>query len=347
MAKSFVLSEEDRQYLINKLDDLIKDKVGSLRNPDRKVTQNQLRYSPEVYIAKPPAAGIPPLERADTVGTAVPGTGTGQYDRPGYANCDIHRILLDSEDIPEIRPVANLKARPVYNLSTSRLTSDWVPVHRTKYGKWIVKRDTTTIRLGEITAICDDTAGTGTNTSGDKYRVKLYLDSALEEATCEEETTVFKEEICCDIIDDDTGDFLDCQGFETTGYTGTGSGTAASYPNVRGDCVKTLDAPDIGATVGTGSDEEVITVQDLSGRQLPIGTVVAVTKVGELWIILEAGLDYEKVCHLTDIVCDTDCNGAPVLLRTFTPVWHPSWAVCEAQSEFVPECDPTGTGGGM
>lgn len=95
--------------------------------------------SPEVYIALPPAGGIPALGRTTSAGT---GTGSGtstspqEWDTPGSATCGIYQIILDSERIPNLIKVQG-PDRVVYNLSASALPEDWLTVHRDKFGKWL------------------------------------------------------------------------------------------------------------------------------------------------------------------------------------------------------------------
>jgi len=117
---------------------LIDESVGRRQNQPLRGERMQIGpYRSDIYIAYPPAAGIPPLERADTVGTAVPGTGTGQFDRPGSADCDIYNIRIDTAGIPEIQAVPNFTARKVYNLTTTRIAQDWIQLVRSKYGQWL------------------------------------------------------------------------------------------------------------------------------------------------------------------------------------------------------------------
>lgn len=295
--------------------------------------------APDLYIVKPyPTTGIPALDPGSAEGTA-----SDPDDVPGVATCGVYEIQgdIDSPDLVRI-PGFDL---PVHNLATAAAPQDWTIAARDKFGKWLalISAAGGSLRLGEINSICDvdSTTGTGSgsvDTSGEKYLIDLYSDSSLPEQTCSETTPVFNESIDCDIIDDDTGDYLDCTGYESTAYVGTASATCPPTDrgtNYRGRCVGSLAGPTSGDLGATLSGEQII-AQDLDGRQLPIGTLVVVGQIGSLWVIVKAGLDYTKVCLLANLACGTDCQGNPVLLRTFQPVWLPDWAIGTPQAEFVP-----------
>jgi hypothetical protein len=81
--------------------------------------------TPEVYIAWPPAAGIPAM--ASGVGTAP--------DVPGSATCDIYQIQVDGST-PELIQVEGL-TRVVYNLSNAAIPQDWIVAGRDKFGRWL------------------------------------------------------------------------------------------------------------------------------------------------------------------------------------------------------------------
>lgn len=102
--------------------------------------------TPEVYVALVPLGGIPALyfgwDPAPTVtgtGSVVDGiTGTGpQSDRPGSAECQIWKIVDDGTGLKILERVGNL-TQTVYNLSTSSISQQWVSIHKTKFGHWIV-----------------------------------------------------------------------------------------------------------------------------------------------------------------------------------------------------------------
>lgn len=87
--------------------------------------------APEVYIAKVPDAGIPGLTPASETGTAT------DQDHPGYAECDIYRIL-EVNGSPSLVEVGGFNKR-VYNLSEDTIDADvrWITVLRSKFGQWL------------------------------------------------------------------------------------------------------------------------------------------------------------------------------------------------------------------
>lgn len=123
----FVLSEQDRRFLQEVLNDY-RDRVGNTEGrtgPPRTDPQ-----APEVYVAFTRSGGIPAL-------TTVAGTGTGDEDRPGYADeTPIYRVVVSEAGLHQLLPVTGLTRR-VYNLSTTAVAaSTWVLVFRDKFGFW-------------------------------------------------------------------------------------------------------------------------------------------------------------------------------------------------------------------
>ena len=102
------------------------------------------RQAPDTYIAMPQeCAGIPALLRRSTTGTGNSGTsvGTGTThcdspahvgDSPGSGVCDIY--MIDQSDGTLQLVTSNVV---VYNLSTSVVPKDWIPVTRDKFGRWL------------------------------------------------------------------------------------------------------------------------------------------------------------------------------------------------------------------
>jgi len=123
MADGYLLSEADRQ----KLQQLINDR-GTTRI--QHIAQDTILGAPEVYIAKVQSdpGSIPALVKA----------GEGEsYDHPGYASCDIYQIHPGIESANwDLTPISKLSF-PVFNLSTSEITDDWILVIRSKSGYWI------------------------------------------------------------------------------------------------------------------------------------------------------------------------------------------------------------------
>ena len=282
-------------------------------------------------------AAITQVGTAVTVDTALDvtsgtGTGTGSVACPGhYLSLDIDATCPEAFDITF---TVDFEVGTGSNARTFSCTA-------TK--KVMIEGDlgTATIRAARIDAIGDSDVGTGsddvTTTSG-IYRVELLED--IPAYTASDFVTEFQENMCCDIIDDDTGLYLDCQGYESTAYTGTGSDPGSSANNIRGDCVDELAGH---GTQGAGTGVKVNAL-DLKGRQLGIGVDVIITKIDDGWIIIAARETFYKVCLLSDIECATDCDGTSVFLRTYTPVWVRR--KCDPQSEFIPTCPDTGTGTG-
>jgi hypothetical protein len=106
----------------------------------------------DCYIARTPAAGIPAIvgEFSYTgtgTGSCIPGwagtgtgTGTGTWatddDQPGYADCQVYRII-ERCGVPVVDHVSGLVKR-VYNLSTSDIPGDtWIIAERDKWGSWL------------------------------------------------------------------------------------------------------------------------------------------------------------------------------------------------------------------
>lgn len=103
--------------------------------------------SPEVYIAKTPASGIPALisdiDATDTgTGTGFgSATGTGTCgNQPGSITCEIWQIVKaksGSRCIPRLIPVSGL-VRTVWNTSSNDIPgNEWIPIVRDKYGHWL------------------------------------------------------------------------------------------------------------------------------------------------------------------------------------------------------------------
>lgn len=126
MAK--FLSESDGEKLME-MWNWFKNQVNG---PTPTAATRNTKYTPDVFIAKPPSGGIPPLSECVGTGTCL-GTGSGiNYDSPGIATCTIYRVDTSNnfQLIPSIR-------KPVLNLTQSTITDDWITVVRTKFNEWI------------------------------------------------------------------------------------------------------------------------------------------------------------------------------------------------------------------
>lgn len=99
----------------------------------------------QCYIALVPAAGIPaltygqgPLGTGTGSGT-IAGTGTFEQDVPGSALCDLWQIVPDDDsNFYQLVPITTQKER-VFNLTTSKITQQWVTIVRDKFGSWIAQ----------------------------------------------------------------------------------------------------------------------------------------------------------------------------------------------------------------
>jgi len=129
MADGYLLSEGDRQRLQKLIDDHGMTRI-------QHVAQDAVLGAPEVYIAKVQSTpgSIPALTEA----------GEGEsYAHPGYAPCDIYQILPGVESANwDLTPISKLSF-PVFNLSTSEITDDWILVIRSKSGHWIASTSST------------------------------------------------------------------------------------------------------------------------------------------------------------------------------------------------------------
>jgi hypothetical protein len=148
MADGYLLSEGDRQRLQKLIDDHGMTRI-------QHVAQDAVLGAPEVYIAKVQSTpgSIPALTEA----------GEGEsYAHPGYAPCDIYQILPGVESANwDLTPISKLSF-PVFNLSTSEITDDWILVIRSKSGHWIASTSTPGFDriTGLTTAAVETTDGT-------------------------------------------------------------------------------------------------------------------------------------------------------------------------------------------
>lgn len=122
--------------------------------------------TPEVYVALVPIEGIPPLQFTGVstgTGTST-STGTGEGpekgDEPGYAECDIYRILDVYPNQPELIPVSVNPLR-VFNISYDWIPgyTTWVLVQKTKTGEWVA----TYVPLSPVEVVLGETLAAATN----------------------------------------------------------------------------------------------------------------------------------------------------------------------------------------
>lgn len=100
------------------------------RRENRSTETDRLEFSPQasdVYAAKTPVTGIPAREGLV----------------PGYAECDIYKMVEDTPQLPPVTleavtyPDSTPYTKYVYNLSTSPVTDDYIPIEKSKFGFWM------------------------------------------------------------------------------------------------------------------------------------------------------------------------------------------------------------------
>ncbi len=117
MADQFLLNDSDRALIQNVLR-LSRSRRVNVPQHSQQVPSSQ---SPELYVAKSPASGIPAR-----VGT-----------RPGSATCEIYR-LSDTDDPLEVDLEDALFQVTVYNVTACPVTrDDYLLTWRDKFGKWV------------------------------------------------------------------------------------------------------------------------------------------------------------------------------------------------------------------
>lgn len=137
MAKGYLLSEDDVRFL-RKLRRWFDHVVVGSESNEYARHPNQ---ASDVYIARVPAGGIPALSDVGTAG-----------DTPGSATCQIYKI--DSSGVL----VDAGFSLTVYNLSREPIDSKYVPVYKTKFGKWVAHTEEeygTGTGTGTGTAVCE------------------------------------------------------------------------------------------------------------------------------------------------------------------------------------------------
>lgn len=98
-------------------------KPPRMANTKTGMTAEGGHMSPEVFIGYPQSAG------------GIPALTPGSPDVAGVGACDIYKID-DSGGSPELTQISNV-SRNVHNLSTDIVPQDYIPIHRTKAGRWI------------------------------------------------------------------------------------------------------------------------------------------------------------------------------------------------------------------
>lgn len=104
------------------------------RRPDPYQHDHEEHPAPEVYIARTSSSGIPALSQGALTGT---GSLDWQDDVPGWAECDIFRVVPNSVTGFSMERVDGL-TRTVFNLSNSAVPGNsWITLKRDKAGTWI------------------------------------------------------------------------------------------------------------------------------------------------------------------------------------------------------------------
>jgi hypothetical protein len=126
----YAFSENDARILREYLD-IIKGRLNNTAGRNDPEDYEGEHQAPEVYIAVAPSGGIPAL-------TIVPGTGPGEYDIPGSAECLLHNIFTDDdEENPEVQPVEEF-TQVVYNVYTTAIPAGTTFIAvRDKWGFWL------------------------------------------------------------------------------------------------------------------------------------------------------------------------------------------------------------------
>lgn len=116
MTTGFIPNEREAALLR----EVTKRVLGNTYKSREPSQEDDPHFSPDVYVAKPQDVGGIPA-RVDDV--------------PGTALCDIYRLSLNGTDEMELEQTGY--AVPVYNLSTTAVSQEYIQVHRDKYGTWL------------------------------------------------------------------------------------------------------------------------------------------------------------------------------------------------------------------
>lgn len=121
MADGFVLSEADVRAIRSLIGEARQRRVNTTGRPG---VPTQVPEAPELYVARTPAAGIPPID--------LGGDGIGTGDEPGSADCYVYQLNPDGE----LRPVPGV-FRKVYSLLFTTIPGNqWIIIARDKFGAW-------------------------------------------------------------------------------------------------------------------------------------------------------------------------------------------------------------------
>ena len=145
--------------------EVLKEVVRSVRErrqgtTNRPYVPTEMAPAPEVYVALTPTGGIPGLTKASDE--------FGELDQPGYADCDIYRVVIGS-GTPTLRLMGITKR--ILNLSETEIAENtWQLVKRDKGGQWFADSGngsavtpTEWVRITSISGVAP-ASGTGTGT---------------------------------------------------------------------------------------------------------------------------------------------------------------------------------------
>lgn len=195
-------------------------------NPQLRPAENpSTGPAPEVYVAKAPTGGIPPI------------TGT----TPGSAECDIYR-LVDSG----LEAVGAGVSRTVYNLSTFRFNS-WVTLTRDKYGKWFAQQSATGPCTTGVTIPMTDIRCVNGTQYKDSWNTYLSIDAngCIVQSPGQITTTVIG---CCDCPG--TGTSPNPNGCGTACCFGMDSNGTATYGSPPSSYCLTITNSALSARLG-------------------------------------------------------------------------------------------------
>lgn len=145
MAEAYFLSAKDRETIKRVVDDYLGKRGNTTGRPREGHVDHEEHQAPQLYVALTPEDGIPGLDIAPPeTGT---GTGTGGDvfvgdDIPGYATCNIYRVVptvpLGDTSTPALEPITGL-TKTVYNTSAISVPGyTWIIVARDSFGSWLV-----------------------------------------------------------------------------------------------------------------------------------------------------------------------------------------------------------------
>lgn len=143
MAMPKALTEEDAAFL-RETAERVRQLLGDTANRPRVNAWDEFQPAPELYIARTPSDGLPPMLGAE----------------PGAAECDLYQLLRDDNGVPYVSPLLT-QPKLVFNLSSDPVGGNrWALIQRDKFGSWVLGGG----GLEPSPTTTDPTPGTGTGT---------------------------------------------------------------------------------------------------------------------------------------------------------------------------------------